>query len=79
MPAHDWITTGADPEEMDLRAGRSACDLRAILLHFARGARDGVNISEEMDGMSTVRLASPPTPAGIGGKGDARHTIATAA
>jgi putative heme iron utilization protein len=51
MPAGEWITTGADPEGMDLRAGdlrarltfpqkaRNGGDLRAILVHLSKEAR----------------------------------------
>jgi putative heme iron utilization protein len=51
MPAGEWITTGADPEGMDLRAGdlrarlpfsqkaRDGGDLRAILVHLSKEAR----------------------------------------
>jgi putative heme iron utilization protein len=51
MPAGTWVTTGADPDGLDLRAGqlrarlpfpqkaRNGGDLRAILVHFAKEAR----------------------------------------
>lgn len=51
MPDGKWITTGADPDGLDLRAGAlharlafprkalSGGDLRAILVHFAKEAR----------------------------------------
>jgi putative heme iron utilization protein len=51
LPAGDWRTTGADPDGLDLRAGalrgrldfpmkaRNGGDLRAILVDFARQAR----------------------------------------
>jgi len=51
MPDGAWVTTGADPDGLDLRAGalharlafpekvRNGGDLRAILVYFAKEAR----------------------------------------